>query len=122
MANTTAGGYPDIFKGAIIYSAGSSGNIRNMYQGYTGTYLKVQLYLGSEDTIIGSTAFNTTLAAWAVVLSYGNAPKQVMVEEPEDTRVTYFFGRKLKEIWAEGIGRSVPTQEERDMEWLGFTS
>ncbi|GIC87482.1 alpha/beta hydrolase family esterase [Aspergillus udagawae] len=32
MANTMAGAYPDVFKGAIIYSAGSADNIRNMYQ------------------------------------------------------------------------------------------
>lgn len=117
-----AGTYPDIFKGAIIYSAGSSGNIRNMYPGYTGTYPKVQLYLGSEDTIIGSTAFNTTLAAWAGVLNYGNALRQVVVDEPEDNWVTYIFGSKLEGIWAEGVGHSVPTHGERDMEWWGFTS
>ncbi|KAL4744351.1 hypothetical protein BDW72DRAFT_209077 [Aspergillus terricola var. indicus] len=119
--NTMAGAYPDIFRGAIIYSAGSSGNIRNMYPGYTGTYPRVQLYLGSEDTVIGSTAFNTTLAAWAGALNYGNVPKQVLVGEPVDNWVTYVFGSKLEGIWAEGVGHPVPTQGEYDMEWWGFT-
>lgn len=56
--NTMAGTYPDIFKGAIIYSAGSSANIRNMYPGFTGSYPKIQTYLGSEDRVIGAAAFN----------------------------------------------------------------
>jgi hypothetical protein len=39
--NTMAGTYPDIFTAASIYSAGSSGNTRSMYPGYTGSYPKI---------------------------------------------------------------------------------
>ncbi|KAL2811888.1 hypothetical protein BJX63DRAFT_422117 [Aspergillus granulosus] len=118
--NTMAGAYPDVFKSAIIYSAESSDNIRSMYPGYTGSYPKIQLYLGSQDTIIGSAAFNTTLAAWASVLGYDSAPDQVQADTPEDGWTTYVLGSKLEGIWAEGVGHPVPTQGEEDMEWWGF--
>jgi acetylxylan esterase len=118
--NTMAGTYPDIFTAASIYSAGSSGNIRSMYPGYTGSYPKIQLYLGSEDTIIGSAAFNTTLAAWATVLGYDSSPDQVQSDTPVDGWTTYVLGSKLEGIWAEGVGHPVSVQGEEDMKWWGF--
>ncbi|KAL3453535.1 Alpha/Beta hydrolase protein [Aspergillus insuetus] len=120
MANTMAGTYPDIFTAASIYSAGSSGNIRSMYPGYTGSYPKIQLYLGSEDTIIGSAAFNTTLAAWAAVHGYDSSPDQVQSDTPVDGWTTYVLGSKLEGIWAEGVGHPVSVQGEEDMAWWGF--
>ncbi|KNG87276.1 hypothetical protein ANOM_004950 [Aspergillus nomiae NRRL 13137] len=120
MANTMAGAYPDIFKGAIIYSAGSTGNISKMYPGYTGSYPKVQTYLGSEDTIIGSSSFNTTLAAWSSVLKYDTTPDQVLVNTPIKDYTTYVLGSKLEGVWAEGVGHPVPIQGDSDMEWWGF--
>ncbi|RAL12629.1 alpha/beta hydrolase family esterase [Aspergillus homomorphus CBS 101889] len=119
--NTMAGAYPDVFKSAIIYSAGSSGNIRSMFPGYTGTYPAIQLYLGSDDTIIGSASFNTTLAAWASVLDYDSTPDQVQNNTPVDDWTTYVLGSKLEGIWAEGVGHPVAVQGDEDMEWWGFT-
>ncbi|RAH75417.1 alpha/beta hydrolase family esterase [Aspergillus aculeatinus CBS 121060] len=118
--NTMADAYPDLFKGAIIYSAGSSADIRSMYPGYTGTYPKLQLYLGSQDTIIGSSAFNSTLAAWASVLGYDTTPDQVVGNTPVQDYTTYVLGSKLQGIWAEGVGHPVPTQGDNDMKWWGF--
>ncbi|KAL5360100.1 hypothetical protein BJX96DRAFT_184333 [Aspergillus floccosus] len=118
--NTMAGTYPDVFKGAIIYSAGSSGNIRSMYPGYTGTYPKIQIYLGSEDTVIGSAAFNTTLAAWASVLRYDTTPDELLANTPMRRWTTYVLGDKLEGIWAEGVGHPVPIQGDEDMKWWGF--
>lgn len=115
-----ASAYPDIIKGAIIYSAGSSGNIKNMYPGYTGSYPKVQLYLGSQDNIIGTSAFNTTLDAWASVLDYDTTPDQVLQNTPINKYTTYVLGSKLQGIWAEGVGHPVPTQGNSDMKWWGF--
>ncbi|KAL3492497.1 hypothetical protein BJX62DRAFT_224479 [Aspergillus germanicus] len=120
VVNTMAGTYPDIFTAAIIYSAGSTGNIRSMYPGYTGSYPKVQLYLGSEDTIIGSAAFNTTLAAWATVLGYDSSPDQVQSDTPVDGWTTYVLGSRLEGIWAEGVGHPVSVQGGEDMKWWGF--
>ncbi|KAL4892393.1 Alpha/Beta hydrolase protein [Aspergillus ambiguus] len=120
MANTMAGAYPDVFKGAIIYSAGSADNIRNMYPGYTGSYPKIQIYLGAQDTIIGSSALNTTLAAWAPVLGYDTTPNQVLANTPVRSWTTYVLGSKLEGIWAGGVGHPVPTQGDEDMKWWGF--
>ncbi|CAG7916932.1 unnamed protein product [Penicillium olsonii] len=121
MANTMAGAYPDIIKGAIIYSAGSSGNIKNMYPGYTGSYPKIQLYLGSKDTVIGSSALNTTLNAWASVLNYDTTPDRVLSNTPITNYITYVLGNNLEGIWAEGVGHPVPTQGNSDMEWWGIS-
>ncbi|KAH1488438.1 hypothetical protein KXV64_001906 [Aspergillus fumigatus] len=120
MANTMAGTYPDVFKGFIIYSAGSAGNIRSMFPGYTGTYPKIQIYLGSEDTVIGSAAFNTTLAAWASVLWYDTTPDELLANTPRRRWTTYVLGDKLDGIWAEGVGHPVPIQGDEDMKWWGF--
>jgi acetylxylan esterase len=91
-----------------------------MYPGYTGSYPKIQLYLGSEDTIIGSAAFNMTLAAWATVLGYDSSPDQVQSDTPVDGWTTYVLGSKLEGIWAEGVGHPVSVQGEEDMKWWGF--
>ncbi|KAE8157993.1 hypothetical protein BDV40DRAFT_292182 [Aspergillus tamarii] len=122
VVNTLAGTYPDVFKAAVIYSAGSSNNIRDMYPGYTGPYPKIQLYLGSEDTIIGSDAFNGTLAAWASVLGYDTMPDQVLADTPVSGWTKYVLGSKLQGIWAEGVGHPVPTQGNEDMKWWGFAN
>lgn len=115
-----AGAYPDVFKGAIIYSAGARGDIRSMYPGYTGAYPKVQLYLGSEDRVIGSEAFNATLAAWAPVQGFDTAPDQVLSNTPARGWTKYVLGDKLEGIWAEGVGHPVFTQGMEDMKWWGF--
>ncbi|KAI9172844.1 Acetylxylan esterase A [Paramyrothecium foliicola] len=120
MANTLAGAYPDVFKAATIYSAGSSANIRNMYTGYTGGYPKIQLYLGSLDTIIGSTAFNRTLGNWAPVLGYDTIPDQALANTPVAGWTKYLLGSKLEGIWAEGVGHPVMPQGAEDMKWWGF--
>lgn len=116
-----AGVYPDIFSSAIIYSAGSSGDIQDMYPGYTGSYPKVQLYLGSEDRVIGSDSFNITLAAWARVHGYDTAPVQTNTDTPTAGWTTYIFGDRLSGIWAEGEGHPVFIQGEEDMKWWGFS-
>ncbi|KAF3205572.1 hypothetical protein TWF191_001826 [Orbilia oligospora] len=120
--NTLAGTYPDIFKAAIIYSAGSRGKIKSMYPGYTGTYPKVQLYLGSKDTVIGSAAFNTTLAAWAPVFGYDTTPDQVLTNDPVQGWTKYVLGSKLQGIWALNVGHPVFTQGGEDMKWFGFAA
>ncbi|KAE8149349.1 Alpha/Beta hydrolase protein [Aspergillus avenaceus] len=120
MTNTLAAAYPDIFKGAVIYSAGSSDNIRDMYPGYTGSYPEIQLYLGSEDTVIGSDAFNSTLAAWAAVLGYDDTPDRVLGDTPRSGWTKYVLGSKLEGIWAQGVGHPVFTQGAEDMKWWGF--
>lgn len=93
-----------------------------MYPGYTGPYPKIQLYLGSEDTIIGSDAFNGTLAAWASVLGYDTMPDQVLADTPVSGWTKYVLGSKLQGIWAEGVGHPVPTQGNEDMKWWGFAN
>lgn len=105
----------------MTYSAGSSGTIQNMYPGYTGTYPKIQLYLGSHNTIIGTAAFNRTLAAWAPVLGYDTTSDQVLANTPVSSWTTYILGSNLEGIWAQGIGHQVPTQGNEDMKWWGFT-
>lgn len=118
--NTMAGAYPDIFKSAVIYSAGYSGNIRNMYPSWTGTYPKVQTYLGSQDTVIGSSAFNTTLAAWASVFGYDTTPDSVQQNTPVSGWITYVYGSKLQGTWAVGVGHPVSVQGAQDMKWFGI--
>lgn len=113
--------YPDLFRGAIIYSASSAGNIQNMYPGFTGSYPKVQLYLGSEDRVIGSDRFNSTLAAWARVLGYDTSPDQTLADTPTADWTTYVLGDKLSGIWAEGEGHPVLVQGAEDMKWWGFS-
>ncbi|KAL2846924.1 hypothetical protein BJY01DRAFT_234389 [Aspergillus pseudoustus] len=120
VVNTMAAAYPDIFSAATMYSAGSSGDIQSMYPGYTGSYPKIQLYLGSLDTIIGSAAFNTTLEAWASVLGYDSTPDQVQTNTPVSGWTTYVLGSELEGIWAQGVGHPVPVQGAEDMKWWGF--
>ncbi|PLB53336.1 hypothetical protein P170DRAFT_490440 [Aspergillus steynii IBT 23096] len=120
LSNTMAGAYPDVFSGAILYSAGSSKSIRNMYPSYSGSYPKIQLYLGSKDTIIGSAAFNTTLNTWASVHRYNTSPDELLANTPMPGWTTYALGSKLEGIWAEGVGHPVPTQGDEDMKWWGF--
>ncbi|KAF3133767.1 hypothetical protein TWF569_000373 [Orbilia oligospora] len=98
--NTLAGTYPDIFKAAIIYSAGSRGKIKN--------------------TVIGSAAFNTTLAAWAPVFGYDTTPDQVLTNNPVQGWTKYVLGKKLQGIWALNVGHPVFTQGGEDMKWFGF--
>ncbi|KAL0929744.1 uncharacterized protein CTRU02_215387 [Colletotrichum truncatum] len=120
MANTLAGTYPDLFKGVNIYSSGSSIDIRSMYPGFGGSYPKVQLYLGSEDKVIGSAAFNRTLAMWAPVLGYDANPDKVLGNNPITGWTKYVLGSKLEGIWAEGVGHPVYIQGAEDMKWWGF--
>lgn len=120
LQNTMAGAYPDLFNGAIVYSAGYSGNIKSMYPGFAGSYPKVQLYLGSQDTIIGSSSFNATLAAWASVLNYDTTPDRITGNTPVKGYTTYVLGSKLEGVWAEGVGHPVPTLGDSDMKWWGF--
>jgi acetylxylan esterase len=91
-----------------------------MYPGYTGTYPKIQLYLGSQDTVIGSAAFNTTLAAWAPILRYDTTPDSVLTNTPVTGWTKYVLGSKLEGIWAAGVGHPVSTQGNDDMKWWGF--
>ncbi|UPK96309.1 hypothetical protein LCI18_007244 [Fusarium solani-melongenae] len=109
MAFTLAGAYPDVFKSAIVYSAASTANIKNQYPGYTGTYPSIQLYLGSADTVIGTSTFNRSLANWAPVLGYDTTPDQVLTNSPVS-----------EGIWAQGVGHPVSTQGNEDMKWWGF--
>ncbi|KAK1520679.1 uncharacterized protein CCOS01_10798 [Colletotrichum costaricense] len=120
MAFTLAGAYPDVFKSAIVYSAASTANIKNQYPGYTGTYPSIQLYLGSTDTIIGTSTFNKSLANWAPVLGYDTAPDQVLTNSPVSGWTTYVLGSKLEGIYAQGVGHPVSTQGNEDMKWWGF--
>ncbi|KAI3539946.1 hypothetical protein CABS01_10039 [Colletotrichum abscissum] len=120
MTFTLAGAYPDVFKSAIVYSAASTANIKNQYPGYTGTYPSIQLYLGSADTIIGTSTFNKSLANWAPVLGYDTAPDQVLTNSPVSGWTTYVLGSKLEGIYAQGVGHPVSTQGNEDMKWWGF--
>ncbi|KAI1052751.1 hypothetical protein LB507_009832 [Fusarium sp. FIESC RH6] len=120
MAFTLAGAYPDVFKSVIVYSAASTANIKNQYPGYTGSYPSIQLYLGSVDTIIGASSFNTSLANWASLLGYDTTPDQTLTNSPVNGWTTYVLGDKLEGIWAQGVGHPVSTQGNEDMKWWGF--
>lgn len=91
-----------------------------MYPGYTGSYPAIQLYLGSQDTIIGSSAFNSTLATWAPILGYDTTADQVLANTPISGWSTYVLGAKLEGIWAKGVGHPVSVQGTEDMIWWGF--
>lgn len=121
LQSTMAGTYPDVFKGVVIYSAASRGDIGAMYPGYTGSYPQVQLYLGSEDRVIKPDSFNDTLAAWAQVLGYDATVDQVLDDAPAADWTTYVLGDKLQGIWAEGEGHPVFVQGAEDMKWWGFS-
>ncbi|KAF3283853.1 hypothetical protein TWF970_001024 [Orbilia oligospora] len=82
----------------------------------------LELYLGSKDTVIGSAAFNTTLAAWAPVFGYDTTPDEVLTNNPVQGWTKYVLGDKLQGIWALNVGHPVFTQGGEDMKWFGFAA
>ena len=92
------------------------GDFGAMYPGDTGSYPKVQLYLGSEDPVIKPDSLNGTLAARAPVLGYDETANQVL----DDANCrwlnhAYVLEDTLQGIWAEGVEHAISIQGAEDM-------
>ncbi|CAN9423152.1 unnamed protein product [Alternaria alternata] len=100
MTNVMAATYPELFKGAIVYSGVSAGCfvsasggvdawnstcaqgnsiatpaawanvVKNMYPSYTGARPKMQIYHGSADTTLRPQNYQETMKQWAGVFGY----------------------------------------------------
>ncbi|MDX3661578.1 PHB depolymerase family esterase [Streptomyces sp. ID05-26A] len=137
MTNVLAAEYPDVFSagsafagvpagcfattdGSLWNSQCSGGNLqktpqqwgdqaRAMFPGYTGSYPRMQLFHGTNDTTLAYPNFGEALDQWTNVHGVSRTP--VSTDQPQSnwTRTRYGATGVVEGISAQGTGHDVPT-------------
>lgn len=137
MTNVLAAEYPDVFSAASAFAgvpAGcfattdgsmwnsqcSSGNLqktpqqwgdqaRAMFSGYTGSYPRMQLWHGTNDTTLAYPNFGEALDQWTNVHGVSRTPTSTDQPQSNWTRTRYGATGVVEGISAQGTGHDVPT-------------
>ena len=137
MTNVLAAEYPDVFSAASAFAGVPAGcfattdgsmwnsqcsagtllktpqqwgdQARAMYPGYTGTYPRMQLWHGTNDTTLAYPNFGEALDQWTNVHGVSRTP--VSTDQPQSnwTRTRYGATGVVEGISAQGTGHDVPT-------------
>ncbi|GGN07655.1 hypothetical protein GCM10011609_54030 [Lentzea pudingi] len=137
MTNVLAAEYPDVFSagsafagvpagcfattdGSLWNSQCSGGNLlktpqqwgdqaRAMFPGYTGSYPRMQLFHGTNDTTLAYPNFGEALDQWTNVHGVSRTPVSTDQPQANWTRTRYGATGVVEGISAQGTGHDVPT-------------
>ncbi|WP_394618248.1 PHB depolymerase family esterase [Lentzea sp. JNUCC 0626] len=137
MTNVLAAEYPDVFSAASAFAGVPAGcfattdgsmwnsqcsggtlnktpqqwgdQARAMFPGYTGSYPRIQLWHGTNDTTLAYPNFGEALDQWTNVHGVSRTP--VSTDQPQSnwTRTRYGASGVVEGISAQGTGHDVPT-------------
>lgn len=148
MTNVLLGAYPDLFKagssfsgvpygcfkgpsawnsqcanGQLIQTAQVWGDlVRNGYPGFTGTRPPVQFWHGTADTTLYAQNFWEEIKQWTNVFGVSATPTANVTNSPLNGYSRASFGPNVQGILAQGVGHTVPEQENDVMAWFGLSS
>ncbi|KAL0950541.1 hypothetical protein HGRIS_007348 [Hohenbuehelia grisea] len=147
MTNVLLGAYPDLFAAGSSFSgvpygcfAGSGmwnsqcaqgqltktpqawgDQVRSGYPGFTGTRPKVQFWHGTADTTLYPQNFQEEIKQWTNVFGVSQTPSQTQSNSPLNGYTRTSYGPNVQAILAQGVGHTVPEQENDVLAWFGLT-
>lgn len=137
MTNVLAAQYPDVFSAASAFAGVPAGcfattdgslwnsqcsggtlqktpqqwgdQARAMFPGYTGSYPRMQLWHGTNDTTLAYPNFGEALDQWTNVHGVSRTPASTDQPQANWTRTRYGATGVVEGISAQGTGHDVPT-------------
>ncbi|KAF4566362.1 hypothetical protein EYR36_011788 [Pleurotus pulmonarius] len=148
MTNVLMGAYPDLFKAGSLFSgvpygcfAGSGlwnsqcaqgqliktgqqwgDQVRSGFPGFTGTRPKIQFWHGTADTTLYPQNFQEEIKQWTNVFGVSETPTSTQTNNPLNGYTRTSYGPNVQAILAQGVGHTVPEQENDVMIWFGLNN
>ncbi|WQF86291.1 Putative esterase, PHB depolymerase, alpha/Beta hydrolase [Colletotrichum destructivum] len=94
--------------------------VRAMYQGYSGSYPRIQTFHGTADTLVKYPNLAEQLKEWSAIHGVTFARNNTNNPTVGYTQMVYGDGTKLVGYSAQGIGHTVPVQRDQDLKWFGL--
>ncbi|KAJ8495803.1 hypothetical protein ONZ45_g12699 [Pleurotus djamor] len=148
MTNVLMGAYPDLFKAGALFSGVPYGcfagpnmwnsqcsqgqliktgaqwgdQVRSGFPGFTGTRPKVQFWHGTADTTLFPQNFQEEIKQWTNVFGVSETPSSTQTNNPLNGYTRTSYGPNVQGILAQGVGHTVPEQENDVMAWFGLSN
>ncbi|TDZ44944.1 Feruloyl esterase B [Colletotrichum trifolii] len=94
--------------------------VRAMYPAYNGTYPRIQTFHGTADTVVTYPNLGEQLKEWSAIHGVGFTKNSTNTPLSGYTQIVYGHGTKLVGYSAQGVGHTVPVQEDLDLKWFGL--
>ncbi|KAK1713695.1 Alpha/Beta hydrolase protein [Colletotrichum lupini] len=94
--------------------------VRAMYPGYNGSYPRVQTFHGTADSLVKYPNLAEQLKEWSTIHGVSFAKNNTNTPISGYTQIIYGDGTKLVGYSAQGVGHTVPVQEDQDLKWFGL--
>ncbi|KAK1725283.1 hypothetical protein CaCOL14_012980 [Colletotrichum acutatum] len=94
--------------------------VRAMYPGYNGSYPRVQTFHGTADSLVKYPNLAEQLKEWSTIHGVSFAKNNTNTPISGYTQMIYGDGTKLVGYSAQGVGHTVPVQEDQDLKWFGL--
>jgi poly(hydroxyalkanoate) depolymerase family esterase len=146
MTNVLLGAYPDVFKAGSAFAgvpfgcfAGpnswnsecASGLItktpqqwgdlvRNAFPGYTGARPRMQVWHGTDDTVLNYVNFGEEIKQWTNVLGVSQTPTSTDSPQSGWTRTRY--GTAVEAISMQGVSHNLPVQAASAIAFFGLNA
>ncbi len=105
----------------VLTQRDDRGNVvRNMYPGYTGARLKMQIWHGSADGTLAPANYQETIKQWTNVFGVSQTPTSSVKNSPQANYQTDNYGDNVQGIYATGVGHSVPSNLTASEAWFGL--
>lgn len=119
---TVAGWNSTCSGGQVVQSSEAwAAVVRGMYPGYNGTYPRMRISHGDQDTTLAFPNYGETIKQWAGIFGLdAESPQETLENDPEAGFTTYVYGEKLVGIVGLGVGHNMPVNVPEDLEWFGF--
>ncbi|KAL0934153.1 feruloyl esterase b precursor [Colletotrichum truncatum] len=94
--------------------------VRAMYPGYSGTYPRMQTFHGTADSLVKYPNLGEQLKEWSAIHGVSFTRNNTNTPLSGYTQIVYGDGKKLVGYSAQGVGHTVPVQEDEDLKWFGL--
>ncbi|KAF5502225.1 Feruloyl esterase B [Colletotrichum aenigma] len=112
---------PRCANGQIIKTGAEwAAQVRAMYPGYNGSYPRMQTFHGTADTLVTYPNLAEQLKEWSTIHGVSFTKNNTNTPLSGYTQIVYGDGTKLVGISAQGVGHTVPVQEDQDLKWFGL--
>lgn len=146
MTNVLLGSYPDVFAGgsafagvpfgcfagegyAVWSDACATGKIikngsdwaamvKDAYPVYDGWRPRIQVFHGTEDTVLFPQNLQEEVKQWTSVLGVSEVPTETTQDTPVKGWTRNRYGGKFEAYEAKGVGHDIPNQADVVLDWF----